>query len=192
MPIYVVDHGYIVGIQCVRSWSPLSSYWSLAWINHTLFHFGFIRLAIVIQEDCQYKFWNQGLDLNVIGGQSEVFFLLLCSNHHMIFTFTFTFTWLCCQAWVHRRCDQCESSRSPKKFILTVGSNRTLFHLVSNCELRRLSFQVSKSKFRFECYRRSKWRCSFSLCSNHHMINFCHNLCQSQVRIQCMCSRSFV
>jgi hypothetical protein len=46
--------------------------------------FGFTRLAIVNQEDCQFKFSNWNLDLNVIGGQSEDSFSLLSSKHHMI------------------------------------------------------------------------------------------------------------
>lgn len=53
----------------------------------------------------------------------------------------------------------------------------------------RLSFQYSKSKCRFDTHWGSKWKLSFSLSSNHCIINFYRNLCRSRVHTKCVHSK---
>ena len=58
-----------------------------------------------------------------------------------------------------RHVDLLWAHSTPQTF-LTVGLDQELFHQVSNCEWRRLSFQVSEFELRCKSYRRSKWRFS--------------------------------
>lgn len=150
-----VDHEYIFNV-CPQG-SPFRLHSTFVGTSDSTKLFG------LWWSHCHFNVWNQSVDLILIGGSKWRLSFSLSSNHRIIH-----FYHNLCRSRVHI---ECVHSKSPTKdylallrppptpqACLAIGLNWTLSHMLSNYDSQRLSIQVLKSMFVFECSLGSKWR----------------------------------